>query len=140
MDYEYTDASQTMAYEGNNSVGVNDNDLINSSNTFSGVTTSAQAIKLGGEYRIGPVALRAGYHYRKSFYQQPEYYRGDYTAISGGLGYLAKNFGIDLAVVSSSYNRKDFVHPFLYTDQTGDQLVDSQINRLNVILGFNLRF
>lgn len=140
VDYEFTDASNTSAYVGNNSLNVNEDELSLSTAEFTSVTTSAQAIKVGGEYRMGAFSLRAGYHYRKSFYETPENFRGDYIAYSGGLGYRNKNFGVDLTMVSSSYNRQDFVHPYLFTNETGDQMVDGIISRFNVITGFSIRF
>lgn len=63
----------------------------------------ASEIRLGGEYRIKQISLRAGYRYEQSPYVSQKTI-GDLTAISGGLGYDFGNFKMDFAVMNYSQN------------------------------------
>ena len=103
FDYNYKDMSQAELRPANdNSFSVVNNDI---KNTLGDVST----FRLGGEYRIEEVSLRAGYRYQQSPYAT-ENAIGDINGISLGFGY---NFGpsrLDLAYnrTEQDYNKQLF--------------------------------
>jgi hypothetical protein len=91
FDYSYKDYS-TLEF-----------DTHGSFNTFQELNTAinnnlqgASAIKIGGEYRIKNLSLRAGLQYEESPYQN-DYIAGDTSGFSLGGGYNLGRFTIDLA-------------------------------------------
>lgn len=95
---------------------------------------AVSTIRIGGEYRIAQVSLRAGYRFEQSPYVNADTV-GDLTSISGGIGY---NFGGSR--LDFSLNRID--------QQINEQLVDTglitpaTINRLrtNATLSYTINF
>ncbi len=140
VDYEYSDPSQSRTYTNGGSYNVLEDDLQSSNSVLSSVMKSSQAIKVGGEYRVGPVMLRAGYGFRQSFYQNPEDFKSDQSTISGGIGYQNQDFSIDLSYSRSVFSRQDYVHPFYINNNGGEELVDSDMIRSNIVLGVGFRF
>lgn len=83
FDYGYQDMSQAELRPTNDSNFAIENENI--SNNLNAVST----IKVGGEYRISKVSLRAGYRYEQSPYADNNL-AGELTGYSAGIGY---NFG-----------------------------------------------
>lgn len=100
------------------------------SNQLGGVST----IRLGGEYRIAQVSLRAGYRFEQSPYANTDTI-GDLNSISGGIGY---NFGGSR--LDFSLNRTD--------QQVNEQLLDTGLVtpatidriRTNATLSYTINF
>ncbi len=63
--------------------------------------TSASTYRIGGEYRIEKLSLRAGYSYEESPYQNKQVLDG-ISGYSAGLGYNFGNYSLDIA-----YSRAD---------------------------------
>ena len=59
-------------------------------------------IKVGGEYRISNVSLRAGYRHEKSPFDDNR--QGDLSGYSGGVGYSFGNLSLDLAYMTTTYD------------------------------------
>ncbi|KKK52288.1 hypothetical protein LCGC14_3106420, partial [marine sediment metagenome] len=95
---------------------------------------TVSTVRLGGEYRIERLSLRAGYRYDQSPYEDGNII-GDLVGVSGGLGY---NFGgsrLDFAV-----NRTDQdVLRYFFDTGINTPAVVNQIN-LNFSLGYTLNF
>ena len=79
VDYKIKDFSTTK-YSSDTS---NFSDL---NNYYSNNLKSSSEVRIGGEYRISQVSLRAGYRYVQSPYKQT-YIIGDVNSVSGGIGY-----------------------------------------------------
>ncbi|HXI01254.1 MAG TPA: outer membrane protein transport protein [Sphingobacteriaceae bacterium] len=93
---------------------------------------SAINYRLGAEYKIDRVMLRAGYAIQGSPYQDVNY---DLSTYSGGLGYRFDRMYVDLSYQNVSYNTN--MRP--YPDNTGPTaMVDN--SRSNVFFTIGTRF
>ena len=79
FDYQYKDYSQTE-YSNNNGAFATLNDY------YKNELQAVSDIRIGGEYRIDKVSLRAGYRYANSAYKNNDII-GDLNSASFGLGY-----------------------------------------------------
>ncbi|MGB7396180.1 MAG: outer membrane protein transport protein [Pricia sp.] len=119
FDYDYQDYSNSELRPTSDSFFASENQFI--SEALGGVSS----FRVGGEYRIQRVSLRAGYRYRQSPYADGNIV-GDLFGVSGGIGY---NFGgsrLDFSV-----NR---------TDQDVSQYFFSGINTPAVLNRINTNF
>ena len=100
-DYEYADYS-TMKYHLNNDILTESeiNKLI--SDYFQATNT----LRIGGELKLGTIALRAGYCIMDNPYSKDLNDAGAYS-ITGGLGYKNKNFFVDFAY-AYTYGKSKF--------------------------------
>ncbi|MCM4165136.1 MULTISPECIES: OmpP1/FadL family transporter [unclassified Arenibacter] len=97
FDYSYQDMSKAELRPGSDPSFASENDYI--SNTLSTVST----FRLGGEYRIEALSLRAGYRFEQSPYANGGTI-GDLNGYSGGIGY---NFGGSRLDLSYNYSTQD---------------------------------
>ncbi|MGP1990837.1 outer membrane protein transport protein [Zobellia laminariae] len=128
LDYGYQDMSNAELRPTSDSGFADENIFI--SESLGGVSS----IRVGGEYRIQRVSLRAGYRYEQSPYESGNIV-GDLNGISGGVGY---NFGrsrLDLAV---SRTEQDVLQYFFDTGINTPALLNN-VNT-NVTLGYTLNF
>ncbi len=128
FDYGYQDFSNSkLRPESDPSFQTVNNEIANQ-------LGSVSTFRVGGEYRIAQVSLRAGYRFEQSPYANTDTI-GDLTSISGGIGY---NFGgsrLDL-----SLNRID--------QQVNEQLLDTGLTtpatidriRTNTTLSYTINF
>ncbi|UII78666.1 OmpP1/FadL family transporter [Flagellimonas sp. CMM7] len=128
FDYGYQDMSQAELQPTTDPNFVSENDFIAAQlgvvNTY----------RLGGEYRIDEVSLRAGYRYESSPYENGDIV-GDLNGYSGGIGY---NFGgsrLDLAVNRTEQD----VNTLLFDAGINSSAMINRINT-NVTLGYTLKF
>lgn len=141
VDYEYTNPSQTTTYMGGSgSNNTSEADLNNANADILAFMQNTNTFKLGAEYRLGLVSMRAGYNFRESMYRNPEGFKSNINTFSAGLGYQTRSFGIDVTYSNSQYNRNDFVHPYLQSGDANDELVDSDATLSNILLGVTFRF
>lgn len=104
VDYEYVDYS-TARLDGV------DYDFFDENQAVASRYKATSNIRLGGEFHMGPMFLRAGYAIYGSPYESGEVNEDQvYTAISGGLGYRTSGFYMDLAVVNSGFDQKYFLY------------------------------
>lgn len=134
-DVDFIDyASTRMSTNG----GTYDSDLIRSNNAdIRNNFKSAVNYRVGGEYKISNVSLRAGYGVNGSPYKTDDNGFFDTQMYSGGLGYRIKNYSIDLA-----YQRVETNNTFNpYTLSTGNgPVADVKSTLNNVFLTVGLRF
>ncbi len=128
FDYGYQDMSQAELRPTADPSFATENDFISSQlgvvNTY----------RLGGEFRIDEVSLRAGYRYEESPYESGDII-GDLTGFSGGIGY---NFGgsrLDLAVNRTEQD----VNTLLFESGINSSAMINRINT-NVTLGYTVKF
>lgn len=115
-----------------------DSDLIRSNNAdIRNNFKSAVNYRVGGEYKISNVSLRAGFGVNGSPYKTDDNGFFDTQMYSGGLGYRIKNYSIDLA-----YQRVETNNTFNpYTLSTGNgPVADVKSTLNNVFLTLGLRF
>ncbi|WFO15876.1 outer membrane protein transport protein [Cellulophaga baltica 4] len=127
LDYGYQDMSKAELRPDSDPNFLTENEFISEQ------LKAVSSIRLGGEYRIKQVSLRAGYRYEQSPYENNLI--GDLNGISGGLGY---NFGpsrLDLAVNSFSQDRSRTI---LSTDPTANLNIDR--TNTNVTLSYTVNF
>ncbi len=73
----------------------------------------ATNIRVGGEYRFGPFALRGGYDYYASAFESDEVNKGsDYSAISYGLGLRQEDFYVDFGAYQLIHNEKYYMYDY----------------------------
>jgi long-subunit fatty acid transport protein len=128
FDYSYQDMSKAELRPGSDPSFASENDYI--SNTLSTVST----FRLGGEYRIEALSLRAGYRFEQSPYANGGTI-GDLNGYSGGIGY---NFGGSRLDLSYNYSTQDI------SKQLFDVGLPTPANITNknsvVSLGYTLNF
>lgn len=95
---------------------------------------SAMEIRVGGEYRIKQVSLRAGYHLDQSPYKVDQSF-GDLTGYSAGLGY---NFGESKLDIAYSYEHRN-LNQYLISSGMSDPSRISRYNN-NIVISYSVNF
>lgn len=95
---------------------------------------ASNEIRLGGEYRIKALSLRAGYRYEQSPYQNKATI-GDLTGYSGGLGY---NFGSTKLDLAYAYSKRDSQQGFFSQGFTDGAQIKNINNTVSLTLLFEL--
>ena len=128
FDYSYQDMSKAELRPGSDPSFASENDYI--SDKLSTVST----FRVGGEYRIEALSLRAGYRFEQSPYANGGTI-GDLNGYSGGIGY---NFGGSRLDLSYNYSTQD-INKQLF--DVGLPTPASITNKNSVIsLGYTLNF
>ena len=128
FDYSYQDMSKAELRPGSDPSFASENDFI--SDKLSTVST----FRLGGEYRIEALSLRAGYRFEQSPYANGGTI-GDLNGYSGGIGY---NFGGSRLDLSYNYSAQD-INKQLF--DVGLPTPASITNKNSVVsLGYTLNF
>jgi hypothetical protein len=96
--------------------------------------TNATEVRIGGEYRIKLISLRAGYHFDQSPYKIDQAY-GDLTGYSGGIGYNLGDSKIDIAY---SYDHRNF-NQYLISSGMPDPARISRYNS-NIVVSYSVNF
>lgn len=91
-------------------------------------------VRIGGEYKIERLSLRAGYHFQQSPYKN-ETTIGDLNGYSAGLGY---NFGGTKADLSYSYAKRNSHQRFFNQGLTDGATVNSINNTVTLTFLFEL--
>lgn len=128
FDYSYQDFAQAELRPTTDPAFASENDFI--STALGGVST----YRIGGEYRIDRVSLRAGYRYEESPYVDDRTI-GDLNGYSAGLGYQFGPSRLDLAFSRSERDTD------LYFFETGID-TPALLNAINtnITLGYTLNF
>ena len=141
LDYEFTDPSNInlSSRDGNNYLAVE--------SEYIQITQGSQTVRVGAEYRLGPMFLRAGIRYTESNFREPELFVSDIWQYSLGAGFGNRDFNIDVAYTWNNFSRNFFVHPFLGDNLDGNGVVDNaratavnDITAGNLIVGASFRF
>ncbi|PCJ94469.1 MAG: aromatic hydrocarbon degradation protein [Flavobacteriaceae bacterium] len=128
FDYGYQDMSQAELRPSSDPSFASENTYI--SNQLGQVNS----YRIGGEYRIDAVSLRAGYRFEQSPYVDGITI-GDLTGYSGGIGYSFGGNRIDLSV---NKTEQDFNKQLFDTGLTSTAIINN-INT-NVTLGYTVNF
>ena len=100
------------------------------SNTLGAVST----FRLGGEYRVKQISLRAGYRFEQSPYTNGNTI-GDLNALSGGIGY---NFGGSKLDFALSHSQQDLNEQLFDTGFTSPALINR--TNTNATLSYTINF
>lgn len=128
FDYGYQDMSQAELRPTSDAAFTSENQLISEQ---LGVVNS---YRIGGEYRIDQVSLRAGYRFEEGPYENEEII-GDLTGYSGGIGY---SFGPNRLDLSFSKTEQD-TNDFLFDSGASNSAMVNRINT-NISLGYSVKF
>ncbi|WP_419214054.1 OmpP1/FadL family transporter [Maribacter sp. X9] len=128
FDYGYQDFSKTELRP------TSDLSFQTVNNQISNDLRTVSTFRLGGEYRIEQISLRAGYRYEQSPYANGNTI-GDLNAISGGIGY---NFGGSRLDFALSRSEQDITERLFDSGIT----TPAMINRINTnaTLSYTLNF
>lgn len=130
VDYASTKFSSTDGYSGNPVIVENNKAVKNN-------YQSAINYRIGAEYKINSIALRAGYGVNGSPYKNDSDGYFDVQTYTAGLGYRVKNYFIDLAYQNLSVNNT--LNPYVLSNGT-EPAADVKSTKNNVFLTFGLRF
>ncbi|WP_293299769.1 hypothetical protein [Pedobacter sp. UBA4863] len=134
-DVDFIDYS-SIRFSTNGSNG--GNDAINTSNAaVRNNYTSAVNYRIGGEYKIENISLRAGYGLNGSPYKNDDDKLFETKMYSGGLGYRVNNYYFDLAYQRVETNGTNSP----YTLNSGSEpMASSKFTNNNFFLTFGIRF
>ncbi|WP_418500514.1 outer membrane protein transport protein [Flagellimonas sp.] len=128
FDYGYQDMSKAKLGPTSDPNFAAENDFIS---TELGAVNS---FKLGGEYRIERVSLRAGYRFEESPYENTDFV-GDLNGFSAGIGYDFGGSRLDLAYSRSEQD----VNTYLFDSGIDNAAMVNRINT-NISLGYTMKF
>ncbi|OIQ29551.1 MAG: transporter [Bacteroidetes bacterium MedPE-SWsnd-G2] len=103
------------------------NDISNSLDTVS-------TVRVGGEYKIKQLSLRAGYRFEESPYKQ-SLFNDDLNGYSFGLGYSFGNFRMDFSYDHSKFAQANQLYAVGLTDQAS---VETKTNNYTFTMAFAL--
>ena len=94
----------------------------------------ATELRIGGEYRIKAISLRAGYRSEKSPYTNQTSI-GNLTGYSTGFGY---NFGGTKLDITYSHSQREYQKQFFNVGMTDYSKINSVINNIIISMTFEL--
>lgn len=127
---EYEMAQYNQMHLGSRTYDFRDENIIIDSLYHSGNT-----LRLGTEWRFGPVYVRGGYQYRTSPFG-PDSDTYALSAVSGGLGLRFDRFTIDGTIVTFSSQREELLYP---TNDVNAETATTDFSKTNVIFSFSYR-
>lgn len=128
IDYTLKDYSNTKFKP------LNDPYYIGLNSFLANTLASTNEIRVGGEYKIKAVSLRAGYRYEQSPYKDKTTI-GDLTGYSAGIGY---NFGSTKLDFSYAMAKRNSEQPFFSQGLTDGAKITNQNNTFSASLLFEL--
>ena len=137
-DVDFVDYSSIRFSTNEGFNGVNDVTTINNNNrNVKDNYKSAVNYRVGAEYKINTVSLRAGYGVNGNPYKTGDADLLDTKMYSGGIGYRINNYYLDLA-----YQRVEVSNtssPYTLADKS-EPIADTKLTKNNVFLTFGIRF
>ncbi len=109
FDYSYKDYSEIKFKPTSDPAFATENSFI--SNTLQ----SSSTFRIGGEYRLDEVSLRAGYRFEESPYENKQL-MDDLNGYSLGVGYSFGNYYIDASFISTEQERQQQLYNIGLTD------------------------
>lgn len=124
VDYQYQDMAKAKLKPNNDAYFGEENELI--ADEFKATST----VRLGGEYRLDKLSLRAGYRFEESPYADG-FTMGDLNGYSAGIGYT---FGTSRLDLGFSQSQRDYNIPLYDTGLTSTSYFDEK--RTRVVLSY----
>lgn len=103
-------------------------------NDINNLLDTTSELRIGAEYKIEALSLRAGYRYEQSPYKNSKT-TGDLTGYSGGLGY---SFGATKVDLSYSYSQRDSQQGFFSQGFTDGAKINTINNNVSLTLSLEL--
>lgn len=103
-------------------------------NQISDNLDTANAYRIGGEYRFKQFSFRAGYRFEENPYKNDEFY-GDLNGYSLGLGYSFGDFNLDMAF---SQSERDVNHQLYNVGLTDSAEIQTKFTDVILTLAFNI--
>ncbi|HEY0899051.1 MAG TPA: hypothetical protein VGD90_06935, partial [Sphingobacteriaceae bacterium] len=129
IDYlDYSDITFSTKDNRNNDV------IANNNRTVAENYQSAVNYRLGGEYRLDQLSLRAGYGVQGNPYRDEN---REITTVSGGLGYRFQKFYLDLSYQNVNYDSQ--IRPYVMNNGA-EPVADIENKRNNVFLTLGAKF
>ncbi|MDF0706556.1 OmpP1/FadL family transporter [Flagellimonas okinawensis] len=128
LDYSYQDMSKAELRP------TSDPSFSAENNYISETLGAVNSYRIGGEYRIEQVSLRAGYRFEESPYENSDFI-GDLNGFSAGIGY---NFGPNRVDLAYSRTEQD-VNSYFFDGGIDSAALINRINT-NISLGYTLKF
>lgn len=125
FDYSYKDFSNTK-YTSRGFGVPNDN--------IADVLQGASTYRVGGEYRIKKISLRAGFRYEESPYKDADVI-GDLRGYSAGLGYNFGNLRVDFAY---DLSKRDYSNQLLHTGFNNRASIENSLSHYVLTFAFGL--
>lgn len=126
IDYSLKDYSNTQFNPSN--------DFRNANSQINNVLGIASELRIGGEYRINELSLRAGYRTEQSPYKNGSTV-GNLTGYSAGFGY---NFGDTKLDFAFSHSQRDSQNQFFTVGMTDYSNLKTKTNNITMTLSFEL--
>lgn len=104
---------------------------------------SASNIRVGGEFRLNSLYLRAGYgYYGKAFQNNPDEENAnlDYNSVSFGIGYRAQNVSIDFAYTNYNYSQKTILYPLDTSFEPAAANINTAKNMFTMTLAYKFGY
>ena len=128
IDYAVKDYSNTKFKP------VNDPYFIDLNSDMNSILDTTGELRIGAEYKIEALSLRAGYRYEQSPYKN-SLIIGDLTGYSAGIGYSFGSTKVDLAY---SYAKRNSQQGFFNKGFTDGASIDAINNNISLTLAFEL--
>ncbi len=102
---------------------------------------STSNIRLGGEFRLNKLYLRAGYgYYGKAFKSGEDNADLDYSSISLGTGFREQNVSIDFAFTNYKYSQANILYPLDTSFDPATVNLSTMKNMFTVSLGYKFGY
>ena len=137
-DIDYVDyGSIKISPTGNNNMS---SAISNSNADISDFYTSAINYRIGGEYKVGQLALRAGFGLNGTPYKDDDSNIFETKYYSGGLGYRFSKYYIDLAYQRAETNQTFEDYPTSFSESIANPVANVAQNKNNVFLTVGVKF
>ena len=103
IDYEYVDYSTMKLRNGSDGY-----DFINENQSINNIYKGQNNLRIGGEIRLNPVVLRAGFDYSSTPYSSSN--NDERRSVSLGIGFKHKNAYIDLGFMHTFFNEDYYLY------------------------------
>jgi hypothetical protein len=131
-DYEFVDYSTAQFSQTGDGYDYSDKNM-----EIKNSLKSASNIRLGGEFRLNNLYLRAGYgYYGKAFQPGEDNANLDYSSISFGTGFREQNVSIDFAFTSYNYSQTYVLYPLDSSFDPASANLNTIKNMFTLTLGY----
>jgi len=131
-DYEYIDYSKAQFAQTGDGY-----DYSFKNNEITNTLKSANNFRVGGEFRMDKLYLRAGYaYYGKPFRAGQDNAQLDYNSYSGGIGFKERNFTLDFGYTYLTSSQAYFLYPLDPSYEPARADITTNHNMFNMTFAF----
>ncbi|HXC03544.1 MAG TPA: hypothetical protein VNZ86_02260 [Bacteroidia bacterium] len=130
VDYEYVDYSQS-------SLSSSDAGVFNDANSaIKSIYTHTNNIRIGGEIKLKPMAIRVGYAYYGSPYSSAGNNDGGRNCYTAGLGFRHNKLFLDLAYILTMSQSNYYLYDAQYMTSTGPAVNNTTTSSYMMTIGY----